>query len=172
MEQRTDLREIIEYLNPAELDYQEWVNVGMALKHEGYSVDVWDNWSRNDSRYHQGECVRKWNTFHGSSMPVTAGTIVQLAMDHGWQPSYGCHELNWDDEISTDGVVVDSGWVEAKEIKEPKQWNPVSEITRYLETLFEAGENVGYVTASWEKQTRKEHAGFLRRDVGTGPQDS
>lgn len=155
MEQRTDLREIIEYLNPAELDYQEWVNVGMALKHEGYSVDVWDNWSRNDSRYHQGECVRKWNTFHGSSMPVTAGTIVQLAMDHGWQPSYGCHELNWDDEISTDGVVVDSGWVEAKEIKEPKQWNPVSEITRYLETLFEAGENVGYVTASWEKTDEK-----------------
>lgn len=155
MEQRTDLREIIEYLNPAELDYQEWVNVGMALKHEGYSVDVWDNWSRNDSRYHQGECVRKWNTFHGSSVPVTAGTIVQLAMDHGWQPSYGCHELNWDDEISTDGVVVDSGWVEAKEIKEPKQWNPVSEITRYLETLFEAGENVGYVTASWEKTDEK-----------------
>lgn len=155
MEQRTDLREIIEYLNPAELDYQEWVNVGMALKHEGYSVDVWDNWSRNDSRYHQGECVRKWNTFHGSSMPVTAGTIVQLAMNHGWQPSYGCHELNWDDEISTDGVVVDSGWVEAKEIKEPKQWNPVSEITRYLETLFEAGENVGYVTASWEKTDEK-----------------
>lgn len=30
MEQRTDLLEIIEYINPAELDYQEWVNVGMA----------------------------------------------------------------------------------------------------------------------------------------------
>lgn len=42
MEQHTDLQEIIEYLNPAELDYQDWVNVGMALKHEGYSVDVWD----------------------------------------------------------------------------------------------------------------------------------
>lgn len=155
MEQRTDLLEIIEYLNPSELDYQEWVNVGMALKHEGYSVDVWDNWSRNDSRYHHGECVRKWNTFHGSSVPVTAGTIVQLAMDHGWQPSYGGHELNWDDEISTDGVVVDSGWVEGRDFKEPKQWNPVSEITRYLETLFEAGENVGYVTASWEKTDEK-----------------
>lgn len=42
MEKHTDLQEIIEYLNPAELDYQDWVNVGMALKHEGYSVDVWD----------------------------------------------------------------------------------------------------------------------------------
>lgn len=155
MEQRTDLREIIEYLNPAELDYQEWVNVGMALKHEGYSVDVWDSWSKNDSRYHQGECVRKWNTFHGSSLPVTAGTIVQLAIDHGWHPSYGCHELNWDDEISADGVVVDSSWVEGKSFREPVKWDPVSEITRYLETLFEAGENVGYVTASWEKTDEK-----------------
>lgn len=85
MEQHTDLQEIIEYLNPAELDYQDWVNVGMALKHEGYSVDVWDTWSKNDRRYHSGECEKKWNTFHGSNSPVTAGTIVQLAMEHGWK---------------------------------------------------------------------------------------
>lgn len=37
---RTDLQEIIEYINPVDLTYQDWVNVGMALKHEGYSVDV------------------------------------------------------------------------------------------------------------------------------------
>lgn len=67
---------------------QQWVNVGMALKHEGYSVDVWDTWSKNDRRYHSGECEKKWNTFHGSNSPVTAGTIVQLAMEHGWKPSY------------------------------------------------------------------------------------
>ena len=72
MEQRTDLREIIEYLNPAELEYQEWVDVGMALKHEGYPMEIWDSWSRNDSRYHLGECERKWNTFRGSNSPVTA----------------------------------------------------------------------------------------------------
>ena len=58
MEQHTDLQEIIEYLNPAELDYQDWVNVGLALKHEGYSVDVWDTWSKNDRRYHSGECEK------------------------------------------------------------------------------------------------------------------
>ena len=37
MEQRTDILELIEYINPAELDYQDWINVGMALKHEGYT---------------------------------------------------------------------------------------------------------------------------------------
>lgn len=155
MEQRTDLREIIEYLNPAELEYQEWVDVGMALKHEGYPMEIWDSWSRNDSRYHLGECERKWNTFRGSNSPVTAGTIVQLAMDHGWRPAYTAHELNWDDEISTEGIVIDSSWIEGKELKEPVNWNPVAEITRYLETLFEAGDNVGYVTGSWEKTDEK-----------------
>lgn len=99
MEQRTSLLEIVESIHPADLDYQEWVNVGMALKQEGYSAEDWEAWSRRDSsRYHAGECVRKWNTFNGSSSPVTGGTIVQMAMDHGWVPEHG-HELDWEDSI-------------------------------------------------------------------------
>ena len=158
-EARTDLQEIIEYIHPADLTYQEWVNVGMALKHEGYPVDVWDRWSQQDpGRYHVHECEKKWKGFHGSSSPVTGGTLVQMAMEHGWKPAYSGHELSWDDEIDLQGVpgtVVDTGWVEGQEIHEPKKWDPVSEITRYLETLFEAGENVGYVTGSWEKEDDK-----------------
>ena len=51
----TDLREILEHIEPAELSYQEWVNVGMALHEEGYPVSVWDDWSRRDyARYHDG----------------------------------------------------------------------------------------------------------------------
>ena len=94
MDRQFDLLEVIEYINPAELDYQSWVNVGMALQHEGYNVNVWDNWSAKDSaRYHHGECERKWRTFHGSSSPVTGGTIVQMAKDAGWLPEHG-HELS------------------------------------------------------------------------------
>lgn len=158
MEQRTDLLEIINYINPAMLDYQEWINVGMALKHEGYTAADWDAWSQGDSgRYHSGECFRKWESFQGSAVPVTAGTIVQMAIEHGWKPDAGGHELDWNDDIGEreDLVVVDKGWIEGKEIQEPKEWNPASELTRYLETLFEAGENVGYVTGSWEKTDEK-----------------
>lgn len=157
MEQRTSLAEIIEYIDPGELDYQEWVNVGMALKQEGYSVNVWDLWSSKDvSRYHHGECARKWNSFSGSSSPVTGGTIVQMAMERGWVPERG-HELDWDDEISMDGgpIVVDKNWVEGVEVREPEKWNPAGQLIRYLETLFEAGDNVGYVTGSWEKEDEK-----------------
>ncbi|MFR3006429.1 MAG: PriCT-2 domain-containing protein [Blautia faecis] len=50
MEQRTSLTEIIEYIDPGSLSYQDWVNVGMALKLEGYPVSVWDQWSRKDFR--------------------------------------------------------------------------------------------------------------------------
>ena len=32
--QNTDLKELLDYIDPASLNYQEWVNVGMALKYE------------------------------------------------------------------------------------------------------------------------------------------
>lgn len=35
-----DLLEVLDHIEPAELDYQQWVNVGMALEIEGYGVDV------------------------------------------------------------------------------------------------------------------------------------
>lgn len=157
MEQRTDLLEIIEHINPADLDYQGWINVGMALKHEGYSASDWDAWSRRDfGRYHTGECERKWNSFRGNASPVTGGTLVQMAMEYGWVPEKG-YELDWDDSIKqeSDRVIVDQNWVEGKEIREPKNWNPAEQLIQYLEALFEAGENVGYVTRSWKNEKGK-----------------
>ena len=159
MEQRADLLEILEQIHPADLDYQEWINIGMALKEEGYTAADWDRWSQRDpARYHSGECLRKWGSFHGSTEPVTAGTIVQMAIDHGWVPERDPgHELDWNDAIGDkdDLVIIDKGWVEGKEIQEPKNWDPVKDLVRYLETLFEAGENVGYVMQSWEKPDEK-----------------
>ncbi len=148
-----NLLEIINYIEPAELDYQSWINVGMALRHEGYSVNAWDNWSRKDpARYHAGECQRKWQSFHGTSSPVTGGTIVQMAKDRGWMPEKG-QELGWEDTIEKDPVmIVDKNYVEVLEIHEPKNWRPAEELIRYLETLFDSTENVGYVTTCFEKE--------------------
>ena len=147
----TNLLKMLEYIDPASCDYQEWVNVGMALKHEGYSVNDWDSWSRSDSRYHSGECEHKWQGFNGNAQPVTAGTIVQMAKERGYSP----HEFkayDWDGEIVAEesSPLVNGG--EGIPITEPAQWDPVKEIVTYLETLFEAGENVGYVTQTWETE--------------------
>ena len=151
-----DLLSVLLYIPPSELNYQDWVNVGMALKEAGYTWQDWDDWSRLDSqRYHPGECQRKWDSFHGSASPITGATIVQMAKDRGWRPQSDDgpgYELGWDDIIgSRDGVLVDQGWLEGKEVREPEIWDPVKDLTKYLEVLFEASENVGYVTESWER---------------------
>lgn len=154
MEKQYDLRELLNHISPSMLSYQEWCNVGMALKHEGYTAADWDSWSQSDSRYHSRECFKKWDSFHGSSSPVTAGTIVQMAKDNGWRPpdKEFCGELEWDSIIGNkdDLVIIKNGWVEGKEVQAPlDSWNPVGQLVKYLEVLFEASENVGYVTDSW-----------------------
>lgn len=149
--------ELLNYIDPSLLDYQDWVNVGMALKHEGFSCRVWDDWSKNDSkRYHNGECDVKWNSFNGSSSPVTGGTIYQLACDFGYKPISGAPDeaMSWDDEISKDPLKVIEG-VEVQELKIPEEWHPRQQIVKYLETLFESDENVGYVTDCWQNADGK-----------------
>ncbi|MDE7212078.1 MAG: AAA family ATPase, partial [Lachnospiraceae bacterium] len=157
-ENQYNILELLGYINPAALDYQEWVNVGMALKDAGYSAADWDRWSMADDRYRKGECARKWESFRGAAVPVTAGTIVQMARANGWQPPRMDYEIGWDGEIGRkdDLVVVDKGWVEREEVEEPPdaRWDPVGELTRYLETLFDPSDNVGYVTETWERDGR------------------
>lgn len=155
-----NLLELLDAIDPEILDYQDWVNVGMALKHEGYGVHDWDEWSRRDvDRYHEGECQKKWQGFQGSSTPVTAGTVVALAKDQGWSAPKQQEgwALKWDDVIGQkkEHIVIDHHYLEGEEIHEPKQWNPVRELVKYLETLFESTDHVGYVTESFEIDGRK-----------------
>lgn len=159
MEYKNDnLEELLDYIDPASLDYQEWCNIGMALHDSGYDVSVWDAWSARDAaRYHSGECEKKWRTFNGSEHPVTAGTIVKLALDNGYQPkrNTGSSALDWNDYIGEDYVVTSPNQAQALPVREPDDWNPAAQISRYLETLFDAGENVGYVTECWQNNDGK-----------------
>lgn len=148
---------LLDYIDPSFCTYQEWVNVGMALKLEGYSVADWDNWSLRDAgRYHPGECVRKWNTFDNNATSlVTGATIVDMAKRGGWTASAGPDiAYDWDDLIPErdDQVVVDKNWVEGRELEAPgDNWDPVKDLIKYLSTLFDSTDYVGYVTSSWEK---------------------
>jgi len=162
----TDLHEILAAIDPAQTDYTEWVNVGMAIKHEGGTVTDWEEWSARDSqRYHPGECAKKWNGFIGSGTPVTLGSLVELAKRHGWRPqprtwgedaAYG-----WETECIYNpyetGGKIDPTWVEPADVQAPtdSDWNPAKELITYLETLFEATDYVGYVTECWQNEEGK-----------------
>lgn len=153
MESKLNLNELLQYVDPSMLSYQEWVNVGMALKHEGYTAYDWDQWSQNDQRYRQGETFRKWETFQGNGSPVTGATITQLAKENGWQPIHNEDDdmiLGWNDSFTATAVdksyrLVNTDWVLGKEVHEPKEWNPANEIIKYLESVFDPGDTIGYV---------------------------
>ena len=129
----------LQHIDVSALSYQDWINVGMALQAEGYDCSVWDNWSRGDSRYHPGECERKWRTFGRCNSPIKGGTIVQMARDRGWTPYGEGAAMDWDDAIMDDG----DGFTQ---YSAPDTWNPTQELITYLETLYEKDDFVGYVT--------------------------
>ena len=142
-----ELTELLEYIPPSSLDYQEWINVGMALKHEGYDVTSWDSWSRSDNRYKPGDCVKKWVSFkENTSKPVTGGTIYDMAVRFGYSPNKEIRLFDWDDEIVNDGDVVikDSAWLDTSSIiEEPKEVG-TDELRRYIQALFKPDEIVGF----------------------------
>lgn len=163
MEEKFDLVPLLEFISPSALDYNDWISVGMALKYEGYGIDVWDSWSQPDSRYNAREMESKWDSLgRNSAAPVTGAFITMKAKENGWQPhSYsgdGMATFGWDDEISyeRDYKIVDNSWVEGKEIREPDDnWNPVEQLKTYIETLFKNDDYIGYVVNSWQRDDGK-----------------
>lgn len=154
-EHSLDLLDALGHIDPANLSYQEWINVGMGLKEAGYPASAWEDWSRRDPRrYHPGECPRKWETFNGAAGElVTGGTIIKMAMDLGWHPAQTDYELGWDAELHPRDkhMVVDRAWLEAREVQEPQgsDWHPAQELIRYLNALFAPEDYVGYVTETF-----------------------
>ena len=153
-----ELTQLLDYIPASSLDYQEWVNVGMALKHEGLTYDIWDSWSRSDSRYKSGECARKWKTFReDASTIVTGGTIYELAKRFGYKPEE-VKVFDWDDEISDDGdpeKIINTTWLDVSNtIEQPKEINATDELRRYIQTLFKPNEIVGFCIDAQKDEDR------------------
>lgn len=158
----SDLIELLNHIPASSLEYQEWVNVGMALKHEGYPCSVWDDWSRADSRYKEGLCDKKWNTFReDASTIVTGGTIYELATRYGYTPQKReVRVFDWEDEILYDGdpeVIVNSAWLDVSNtIEQPKDFSGTDQLRRYLQNLFKPDEIVGFcVDAEYDADRKK-----------------
>ena len=161
MEHENEIKEALDFISPAALTYEEWLMVGMGLKEAGLPVAVWEQWSARDGgRYHKGECIKKWESFHGSSKPVTQSSIFQLAYEHGWSGPAG-YALDWGDELTVgpqQPALVDPRWVEEQELHLPDTWEPAQQLKRYLQALFEPDEYVAYVTESFMAADRRRPA--------------
>nr|DAV54383.1 MAG TPA: Regulatory protein repA [Caudoviricetes sp.] len=157
MESKIDLRELLEYIDPAQCSYEEWLNVGLALHQEGYPMFIWEEWSADDGeRFHEGECAAKWESFgRYTGKLVTGATITQMAKENGWASK---RKLENNEALSFDSMVlattpeqyqvVDKNWIEESDVTIPKSY-PLEQrkrdILTYLTTLFEPEEYVGYV---------------------------
>ncbi len=157
MESKIDLRELLEYIDPAQCSYEEWLNVGLALHQEGYPMFVWEEWSADDGeRFHEGECAAKWESFgRYNGKLVTGATITQMAKENGWTSK---HKFENNEALSFDSMVlattpeqyqvVDKNWIEESDVHIPKSYpleQRKQDIVTYLTTLFEPEEYVGYV---------------------------
>ena len=82
------VQELLDALDPADLDYSQWVKVGQAIhsQHQGAdALEIWDEWSRRDERYKQGDCRDRWPGFSEFG-PVRMATLLYYVQQFG-EPS-------------------------------------------------------------------------------------
>lgn len=84
---KQDVVAMLDRIAPKELDYNEWLQVGMAIYSQWPDRDglqIWDDWSSQDSaRWKPGDCASRWAGF--DQVRVTIGTLIWMAQKHGWK---------------------------------------------------------------------------------------
>lgn len=164
MDDHSDLAQALDFIDPSTLDYQDWVNVGMAIHESGLPMELWDTWSQRDHRrYHEGECASKWKGFGHGVDRVRSGTVVAMARANGWVPRASVEDraIGWDDEVI---LGPDPTWVEPTEITSSGK-QPTTQLYEYIQALFDDDDWVGYVTESYVKDGRTvpKNAGHQRK---------
>lgn len=170
-EDHAHLLDALSAIDPATLDYQSWVECGMALHESGYDWQDWDDWSARDHRrYHEGECRAKWAGFGSGTDKVTSGSIIRLAEARGWrQPTTSAGvALDWGDvgavQVGPDATSAD---MEPIDDTVTEGMDPCRMLYDYLDVLFEDDDLVGYVCECWERDGElKPKRGLWDRTAG------
>lgn len=77
-----EVRRMLDCL-PADMGYDDWVRVGMALHAGGYPFELWDGWSRGaPDKYSPVTTTTAWRGFREGG--VSMGTLVHMAKAAGW----------------------------------------------------------------------------------------
>lgn len=138
-------RTLLNYIQPD--DYDSWVKVGMALKHENEPFEVFDEWSSHSTKYKgSADCRAKWESFNrDGGIVVTGGTIYALAVQGGYRPDDNELDIH---SLVLDEAIIDPAFVSTESVPGlPKKYKPEGDLLEYLTTLFQGSEFVGYCTA-------------------------
>ena len=91
-----DIKEALFKLDP-DMPYDAWVRVACGLRHNFRTEEeaeeafhLFDTWSRQGSKYQDGDTLVKWMSFKpdfGSQRPVTIKTLLEMAIKEGWKPT-------------------------------------------------------------------------------------
>ena len=131
----------------------------MALKHEGYSLTIWEDWSRKGNKFHDGECSRKWDSFgEETDTIVTGATITNLAKSGGWKNEDSPIAMNA--RLPDDLTILDPEYIEPEQLKVPTDtaWTNkarAEELINYVKALFDDDEIVSYTTKSFKDKDGK-----------------
>lgn len=153
-----DLVPLLSYIDPDE-SYETWIQVGMALKHEGYSLTIWEDWSRKGNKFHDGECSRKWDSFgEETDTIVTGATITNLAKSGRWKNEDSPIAMNA--RLPDDLTILDPEYIEPEQLKVPTDtaWTNkarAEELINYVKALFDDDEIVSYTTKSFKDKDGK-----------------
>jgi len=61
--------------------YQDWINIGMSLYSLGEEgMNLWKEWSKKSSKYEEGICEEKWETF--SPDEITLGSLFYYSKEN------------------------------------------------------------------------------------------
>lgn len=85
-----DMEEALDRLDP-DMAMQDWVEVGMALKHQfgDEGLSLWDKWSAKGKKYDGSEATEvRWQSFKAhptNRNPITIRSVVRQATTLGWR---------------------------------------------------------------------------------------
>ena len=89
---RDEIKRILkDFVHAKNLTRDDWRNVGMILRRYNFSLEDFQAWSKDDSRYSAQTCATQWNSFKTAEelqgKGYTVATLILLAKQFGYQPT-------------------------------------------------------------------------------------
>ena len=82
-----DIADILKHIPNDDCHYDDWVKFGMAVHQAtgGTGYDLWEAWSETSPKHDARDMQKRWHSFGKSANPVTIGTLIYHAEEHGWR---------------------------------------------------------------------------------------